>query len=108
MLGGFVTTVMMTTTVSAQYPPGATASTPSAQVFTTRLPPAPFLGSVPTGTATAEPMTLTVLDAITRALDHNLGALLADDAKGRAAGARWRALGAMRRISPAVPPPHGR
>jgi outer membrane protein TolC len=53
------------------------------------------MGSVPTGTATAEPITLTVLDAINRALDRNLGVLLSDDGKGRAAGARWRALGAM-------------
>ena len=95
MLVGFVTTVIMTATASAQYPPGATTSAQSPPVFTTRLPPAPFLGSVPSGTPTAGPLTLTVLDAITRALDHNLGALLADEAKSRAAGARWRALGAM-------------
>ena len=58
--------------------------------------PAPmFLGSVPTGQATAEPLSLTILDAINRALEHNLGILLSDDARGRAEGARWKALGGM-------------
>ena len=91
----FVTAVIASATVHAQYvPPPTTASAPSPPV-STRLPPAPFLGSVPKGTATAEPITLTVLDAINRALDNNLGVLLSDDAKGRAAGARWRALGAL-------------
>jgi outer membrane protein TolC len=51
-----------------------------------------FLGGVPSGTVTSEPFTLTVLDAIRRALDHNLGVLTADQAIGRATGARWRAL----------------
>jgi outer membrane protein TolC len=86
---------MVSATASAQYAPPATAGAQSPTSFTTRLPPAPFLGSVPTGTATAEPITLTVLDVINRALDHNLGVLLADEGKERAAGARWRALGAM-------------
>ena len=54
-----------------------------------------FLGSVPTGQATAEPLSLTILDAINRALEHNLGILLSDDARGRAEGARWKALGGM-------------
>ncbi len=51
-----------------------------------------FLGGVPEGTATKDPLTLTVLDAITRALQHNLGVLLAEHSVGRAEGARWRAL----------------
>jgi len=58
--------------------------------------PAPvFLGSVPAGQATAEPLPLTILDAINRALEHNLGILLSDDARERAQGARWRALGGL-------------
>jgi len=94
---GSVTAVLVSATVNAQYVPPATmsAQSPSPPTFTTRVPPAPFLGSVPSGTATAEPIKLTVLDTINRALDHNLGVLLSDDAKGRAAGARWTALGAM-------------
>ena len=53
----------------AQSPPAAA----------TRQPPPMFLGSVPTGQATAEPLSLTILDAINRALEHNLGVLLSDD-----------------------------
>lgn len=47
------------------------------------------------GQPTAEPLSLSILDTINRALEHNLGVLLSDDARGRAEGARWRALGAM-------------
>src|SRR6266853_1303718 len=85
VVAGVVTAVMVNATAIAQSPPGVP----------TRQPPAPFFGSVPVGTATAEPLTLTVLDAINRALEHNLGVLLSDDAKGRAAGARWKALGGL-------------
>src|SRR5258706_2091344 len=85
VVAGMVTAVMVNATAIAQSPPGVP----------TRQPPAPFFGSVPVGTATAEPLTLTVLDAINRALEHNLGVLLSDDAKGRAAGARWKALGGL-------------
>src|SRR5262245_37351685 len=92
---GFVTAVMMSATVNAQYAPGAPAGVQPPPTFTTRLPPAPFLGRGPAGTRTAEPLTLTILDTINRALEHNLGLLLADENKDRAAGARWRALGAM-------------
>jgi len=55
----------------------------------------PFLGGVPSGTATSEPIRLTVVAAILRALDHNLGVLEAEDAVGRAEGARWNALSAL-------------
>jgi outer membrane protein TolC len=72
--------------------PAIAQSPPSAPP---RQPPAIFFGSVPAGQATAEPLPLSILDAINRALDRNLGILLSDDARGRAEGARWRALGAM-------------
>ncbi len=52
----------------------------------------PFLGGVPSGTVSAGPIRLTVIDAILRALDHNLGVLTAEEALGRARGARWIAL----------------
>jgi len=52
----------------------------------------PFLGGVPTGTATREVVTITVFDAIVRALQHNLGVLLAEDGVGRARGVRWKML----------------
>ena len=54
-----------------------------------------FFGSVPSGQPTAEPLSLSILDVINRALENNLGILLSDDARGRAEGARWRALGGM-------------
>ena len=54
-----------------------------------------FLGSVPTGQPTAEPLRLSILDVVNRALEHNLGILLSDDARGRAEGARWRAMGGL-------------
>jgi outer membrane protein TolC len=88
LFGGIVTAVMVSATVSAQALQAPLGPT-------TRQPPAPFLGSVPSGTATAQPLTLTILDVINRALEHNLGILLSDQAKNRAAGARWRALGGM-------------
>jgi len=51
-----------------------------------------FRGGVPAGEATADVITIPILDAIRRALDHNLGTLTAEDDLGRAQGARWRAL----------------
>lgn len=69
----------------------ATASPARAQ--DSRLaPPNPYLGSVATGTATSEPMPLSVKDAVDRALQNNLGLLVQEEAAATARGARWRAL----------------
>src|SRR4051812_44514835 len=54
--------------------------------------PGAFQGGVPVGTATNEPIRIAILDAINRALQHNLGLLNAEQAAGRARGARWVAL----------------
>jgi outer membrane protein TolC len=51
-----------------------------------------FFGGVPSGTATGEPLALTVTDAIARGLQHNLGFLTAEETLGRARGARWQSL----------------
>ena len=51
-----------------------------------------FLGGVPSGTATSEAITVNVIDAVLRALQHNLGTLQAEQAFGRAQGTRWRKL----------------
>ncbi len=67
-------------------PAGGSSSSPM-------TPPASiFLGGVPTGTKTADAIRVTVVDAIQRALDHNLGVLTAEQEVGRAEGARWRML----------------
>ena len=57
--------------------------------------PSPFLGSVPTGQATAESLPLSLRDALDRALNYNLG-LIERDQNGRAARAvRLRTLNAL-------------
>ena len=77
--------IAASTSALAQSPPAAS----------TRQPAPSFFGSVPSGQPTAEPLSLSILDVINRALDHNLGLLLSDDARGRAEGARWRAMGGL-------------
>jgi outer membrane protein TolC len=52
----------------------------------------PYQRSVPAGELTADSLQLTMIDAIQRALDHNLGALYAEQRIGEAGGARWKAL----------------
>jgi outer membrane protein TolC len=51
-----------------------------------------FLGGVPSGVATTETLSLTIVDVINRALEHNLGLLNAEDVAGRARGERLIAL----------------
>ena len=75
--------------------PAASAQAPASTTLSIRSQPggsSPFLGGVPAGTVTAQPVALTLLDAITRALEHNLGLLNAEESLGRAQGARWVAL----------------
>ena len=52
----------------------------------------PFLGSVPKGEVTAQPLQLSLKDAVQRALANNLGLLLQEETAEIARGARWRAL----------------
>jgi outer membrane protein TolC len=51
-----------------------------------------FLGGIPSGEPTTEPLPLSIADTINRAIDHNLGVLLAGEEVDRARGARWRTL----------------
>jgi outer membrane protein TolC len=76
----------------APFPPAGqgTRSTPQAPLST-----GTFLGGVPVGTATDSVETITILAAVTRALEHNLGVLTAEQNLGRAQGARRRALSDM-------------
>jgi outer membrane protein TolC len=55
----------------------------------------PFMGGVPTGTPTSEAIRLTAADAIFRALDHNLGVLMAEQNSETARGDRWNALSSL-------------
>jgi outer membrane protein TolC len=55
----------------------------------------PFMGGVPSGTATGATMPLSIAEAISRALEHNLGVLTADESVNHARGARWTALSAL-------------
>jgi len=52
----------------------------------------PFLGGVPQGQATTQPVFISIGDAIQRALAYNLGVLEAEERVDRAQGARWLAL----------------
>jgi outer membrane protein TolC len=56
------------------------------------LPAGTFLGGVPSGTKVPGAPTITILDAMSRALEHNLGVLTAEDQIGRARGTRWKEL----------------
>jgi outer membrane protein TolC len=69
-----------------------TATTAYAQPRATTSISPPFLGGVPSGTPNATPLSLSILDAINRGLQHNLGLLNAEDAADRAKGARLTAL----------------
>jgi outer membrane protein TolC len=64
----------------------------SSSKATGQTPTSPFLGSVSKGTLTAEPLALSVKDAVQRALQNNLGLLLQEESETSARGARWRAL----------------
>jgi outer membrane protein TolC len=56
------------------------------------LATSPFLGGVPAGTPTTDTLALSIADAIHRALEHNLGVLMAEQSVERARGTRWTAL----------------
>ena len=64
----------------------------SAQVRPSLPPDSPFGGGVPQGTVTSDTLKLSVLDVIKRALDHNLGVLLAEEDANDATGNRAIAL----------------
>src|SRR5262252_1885554 len=58
-------------------------------------PQNPFLGSVPTGQATATPLPLSLKDAFDRALKYNLGVIESDQNTRLARAARLRSLNAL-------------
>ena len=81
------TSVVAVPAAHAQAPSASGASRPSLS-----LQASPFFGGVPSGPATSGEIHLTVVDAINRALEHNLGLLNAEEGVTRARGSRWTAL----------------
>src|SRR5208282_3528107 len=57
--------------------------------------PQAFSGSIPLGKATAEPLELSLKEAIERGLKQNLGALLSSYGVGAARGDKWRELSSL-------------
>jgi outer membrane protein TolC len=54
-----------------------------------------FSGSVPSGAVSAQPVVLTLSNAIERGLQHNLGVLTLEQQVENARGAHWRSLSGM-------------
>jgi len=79
-------------TAAAQGQPPLTASQPTRSTPPAPLPLSTFLGGVPSGDVTGAVETISIVAAIARALEYNLGVLTAEHGLGRAQGARWRAL----------------
>src|SRR5258708_22583417 len=88
----------------AQGQPPPNVSQPSRPAPQAPLPTSTFLGGVPSGLPTNTVERITIVAAIVRAMEHNLGVLVAEHAVGRAQGARWRAL---RELLPNVNAPVG-
>jgi len=65
-----------------------TAITVSAQTRSTAAVPPRFFGGVPSGAVSPTPLSLTILDAINRALTQNLGILNAEESVNQAKGKR--------------------
>ena len=63
-----------------------------AQIRPSLPPDSPFGGGVPQGVTSSDTISLSIADVIKRALEHNLGVLLAEDGASGAAGARTVSL----------------
>jgi outer membrane protein TolC len=70
----------------------STKQTPAANPKVIQASPQSFSGSVPSGTAAAEPLVLSLKDAIERGLKQNLGAVLASHGVVGARGEKWQDL----------------
>jgi outer membrane protein TolC len=85
------------TSAMAQVPGQTTPPPPADRAAPPSRAPVPgalgsFLGGVPTGEATKEPVSLSISDAINRALQYNLGLLLTQQGIDSARAARFRTL----------------
>ncbi len=88
-----VTLLLMTGVSSAQVAAGPAALTPlpTAQSVINRNTD-PYAGSIPQGKASAEPIDLTVEDALDRGLKYNLGLFLSSQTSAEARAARLQSL----------------
>jgi outer membrane protein TolC len=78
--------------IQTSSPPSSSASTQPTRSQPLAVPPGTFLGGVPAGELTGEVEKISVVNAISRALEHNLGVLTAEQSLGKAQGTRTRAL----------------
>ena len=77
----------------AAFAPAASAQIAAPAPRTGGLPDSGlFSGSVPSGEKTAQPVALTLADAIGRGLDHNLGVITRQEGIEQARSDRWRAM----------------
>ena len=76
------------TTAPEQNYVGGSVSSPALRQSSTQNQ---ILGSVPTGTVSPQPISLSLADAIERGLRQNLGLLVSDDAQVSARGQLWQA-----------------
>jgi outer membrane protein TolC len=78
-------------------PPAArgTSMEPASPAMSSQVGANPFLGSVPSGTVSSTPVTLTLSSALARALEHNLGMLISTQEVENSRGARWRSLSGL-------------
>jgi outer membrane protein TolC len=75
---------------------GAASAQSAIQMPGPQLPrTSPFAGGIPSGTATAAPIELTIIQAILRSLEHNLGLMLAEQDTASAKADRWTALSGL-------------
>lgn len=74
---------------------GPSASTARGTLSSDSQMQSPYLGGVPTGTASSTVLSLSLEDAVARGLRQNLGGLLSADTVSGARGERWRTLSAM-------------
>ena len=79
--------------VSTYSSPASQSSSPG--VSLPSLNQNPFLGSVPSGKASAEVIPISFSDAINRGLQQNLGLLLSQDSTLAARGQRWKELSSL-------------
>lgn len=73
----------------------ASRSAPSSSLPAGLPDAGPYSGGVPSGARTAQPIPLSLADALARGLEHNLGVIVGQEQVEGARGSRWQALSAV-------------